>query len=133
MAIALHQPPTRLYRPSRARHLRLVAPVDPVDPTPVAPARPRAASRATYVRRRMFVGLAVVMVIMGAVFVSRALASSEPLASVVSERYVIAQEGDNLWSIAERINPSGNIPQIVDQLAALNGTSLRVGQVVLIP
>ena len=133
MAIALHQPPTRLHRPRQARHLRLVAPVDPVDPTPVAPTRPRAARRATYLRRRLFVGLAVVGVVMGAVFASRVVASSEPVATPVSERYLIAQEGDNLWSIAERIDPSGNIPQIVDQLAALNGTSLRVGQVVLIP
>ena len=46
---------------------------------------------------------------------------------------MIAQEGDNLWAIAERIAPAGNIPDIVDQLEQLNGTSLRVGQVVLIP
>lgn len=133
MAIALHQPLTRLYRPSRARHLRLVVPVDPIDPTPISPSRPRVASRATYVRRRLFVGLIIATVAMGAVFASRGLASSESVASPVSARYVVAQDGDNLWSIAERINPSGNIPQIVDQLAALNGTSLRVGQVVLVP
>ena len=130
MAIALNQYSSHLSRPTRARHLRLV---DSVDPTPVAPARPRAARRATYVRRRVFVGVAVVALAVGAVLGSRALASSESAANPGGERYVIAQEGDNLWSIAERINPSGNIPQIVDQLAALNGTSLRVGQVVLIP
>lgn len=130
MAIALNQYPTRIHRPSRARHLRLV---DPVDPTPVAPSRPRVASRATYVRRRLFVGVAVVALAVGAVVASRALADGAPVAGPTTERYVVAQEGDNLWSIAERINPSGNIPQLVDQLADLNGTSLRVGQVVLIP
>jgi hypothetical protein len=77
--------------------------------------------------------LALFVVMFGAIFATRTLASHGGPANSAMERYVIAQEGDHLWSIAERISPTGNIPDIVDQLAALNGTSLRVGQVVLIP
>ena len=78
------------------------------------------------------VGLFVVALVGGGFVATRAQANGE-VSTPVAQRYVIAQEGDNLWAIAERIAPTGNIPDIVDQLEALNGTSLRIGQVVLIP
>ncbi|MFM8868391.1 MAG: hypothetical protein ACKOFZ_08960 [Ilumatobacteraceae bacterium] len=128
MALALQQHPThpRSTR-SRGSHLRLVIPGE----SAVAPSR-RAVSKSTYFRRRLAVGLMLVALVGGGIAATRAQANGE-VDTPVEQRYVIAQDGDNLWAIAERIAPTGNIPEIVDQLASLNGTSLRVGQVVLIP
>lgn len=118
MALALDHHPA--HRP--ARHLRLV---EPLDPTPVG------LPRATYVRRRVMVAAVLVLMIVGAVFASRAQADDVRTAS--APQYVIAQEGDTLWRIAERIAPHASVSEVVDALVQLNGTSLRVGQVVLIP
>jgi len=51
----------------------------------------------------------------------------------VAPKYVVAQSGDTLWSIGERIAPNSPITAVVDELVRLNGTSLRVGQLVRIP
>lgn len=127
MALALQHQPSRLRTARRGSHLRLVI---PGEVTPI-PAR-RGVSKSTYFRRRLAVGLILVALVGGGFVATRAQANGE-ITTPVEQRYVIAQEGDNLWAIAERIAPTGNIPDIVDQLEALNGTSLRVGQVVLIP
>ena len=133
MALALQDRPTHLRTVRRAGHLRLVV---PTDQAPVranrAISQPSRRSAATYFRRRLAVGLVLVALVGGGFVATRAQANGEVL-TPVEQRYVIAQDGDNLWAIAERIAPTGNIPEIVDQLAVLNGTSLRVGQVVLIP
>jgi hypothetical protein len=127
MALALQQHPTHLRSARRGNHLRLVVPGEATR----TPAH-RGVSKSTYFRRRLGVGLFSVALIGGGFAATRAQANGE-VNTPVEQRYVIAQEGDNLWAIAERIAPSGNIPDIVDQLEVLNGTSLRVGQVVLIP
>jgi len=135
MALALQHHPTHLRTVRRAGHLRLVEPAElaPIRTGRSAnqPAR-RTVGAATYFRRRLAVGLILVALVGGGFVATRAQANGE-VTTPVEQRYVIAQDGDNLWAIAERIAPSGNIPEIVDQLALLNGTSLRVGQVVLIP
>jgi hypothetical protein len=100
--------------------------------SPTSTSARRGASKLTYFRRRLMVGLFMVALVGGGFVATRAQANGE-VSTPVEQRYVIAQEGDNLWAIAERIAPTGNIPDIVDQLEALNGTSLRIGQVVLIP
>lgn len=47
---------------------------------------------------------------------------------------VTVQVGDTLWSIATRIQPTGDVRDLVDELVALNGSAdLRPGQVVLLP
>ena len=128
MALALQQYPAHSRsRRHRGNHLRLVTPGESAS----MPSR-RVVSKSTYFRRRLAVGLLLVVLVGGGFVATRAQANGE-IATSVEQRYVIAQEGDNLWAIAERIAPSGNIPDIVDQLEILNGTSLRVGQVVLIP
>lgn len=144
MALALNHHSTHLRTVRRAGHLRLMVPATtPEGATPsrvaarpvaghIVAIRPRAARRSVYIRRRLVVGAALVAVVFGVVIASRAEANVQAGASPVA-RYVVAQQGDDLWSIAERIAPTGNIPDVVDQLEALNGTSLRVGQVVLIP
>lgn len=127
MALALQHQPAHLRPVRRGSHLRLVVPGEVTRIT----AR-RGVSKSTYFRRRLAVGLILVALVGGGFAATRAQANGE-ITTPVEQRYVIAQEGDNLWAIAERIAPTGNIPDIVDQLEALNGTSLRVGQVVLIP
>jgi hypothetical protein len=128
MALALQQHPTHLRtRRHRGNHLRLVLPGEAT----ITPAR-RVVSKSTYFRRRLMVGFFLVALVGGGFVATRAQANGE-VNTPIEQRYVIAQEGDNLWAIAERIAPTGNIPDIVDQLEMLNGTSLRVGQVVLIP
>jgi hypothetical protein len=122
MALALDHHPAHRPAARSARHLRLV---EPLDPTPVG------LPRATYLRRRVMVVVVTLLVVAGAVFASRAQADDVRAASV--PQYVIAQEGDTLWRIAERIAPNAPVSDVVDALVQLNGTSLRVGQVVLVP
>ncbi len=122
MALALDHHPAHRPSPRSARHLRLV---EPLDPTPVG------LPRSTYVRRRVMVGAVMVLMIIGAVFASRAQA--DEVRSASAPQYVIAQEGDTLWRIAERIAPNAPVSDVVEALVQLNGTNLRVGQVVLVP
>ena len=44
----------------------------------------------------------------------------------------VAQEGDSLWRIAERFC-TGEIDSAVDAMAAVHGTSIRIGQQVTLP
>jgi nucleoid-associated protein YgaU len=48
-------------------------------------------------------------------------------------KYVVAQPGDTLWSIGERIAPNAAITEVVDELVRLNGTKISAGQLVRIP
>ena len=85
-------------------------------------------------RRRM-------AVVAGAVFglASLALASgafaSDPSPSnldTIPRTYVV-KSGDTIWSIARTLVPQGNISELVDELARMNGVDLEVGQTVRIP
>lgn len=47
---------------------------------------------------------------------------------------VVAQAGDTMWSIARRLQPTGDVRPLVDALVAANGgTALRPGQEVVVP
>jgi hypothetical protein len=48
-------------------------------------------------------------------------------------KYVVAQPGDTLWSIGERIAPNAAISEVVDHLVRLNGTAITSGQLIRIP
>jgi Tfp pilus assembly protein FimV len=48
-------------------------------------------------------------------------------------KYVVAQPGDTLWSIGERIAPNAPISEVVDHLVRLNGTAITSGQLIRIP
>jgi hypothetical protein len=116
-ARALH--PSRPVRPA----LRLV-------PSPVRRPRPWA----PYVS--LAVGLLlVVAVALGAVAIGRgALAGLAPAAPGTPGAAVTAgsgpavtvvvQDGDTLWTIARRIQPSGDVRALVDRLAAVNGSTV---------
>ena len=160
MALALnHQPRTRQnVRP--ARHLYLVP---ELDPTPVCAYRPasrpgtRPASRpaarrsaqhpsmaytpsvATYQRRRLVV-LVATMLILGVVIAgvigatgTTAQADQAVAGQSIEPRTVIAQPGDTLWAIAQRVAPQANISDLVDELVRLNGDAIVAGQLVRIP
>ena len=160
MALALnHQPRTRQnVRP--ARHLYLVP---ELDPTPVGAYRPasrpgtRPASRpaarrsaqhpsmaytpsvATYQRRRLVV-LVAVMLVLGVVIAgvigatgTTAQADQAVAGQSIEPRTVIAQPGDTLWAIAQRVAPQANISDLVDELVRLNGDAIVAGQLVRIP
>lgn len=48
-------------------------------------------------------------------------------------KFVVAQSGDTLWSIGQRIAPNSSITEVVDELVRLNGTTIQTGQLVRIP
>ena len=160
MALALnHQPTTRQHvRP--ARHLYLVP---ELDPTPVGAYRPasRPASRpavrrsaqhpslatnavnatsvATYQRRRLVV-LVAAMLVLGVVIAgvigatgTSAQADQAVAGQSVEPRTVVAQPGDTLWAIAQRVAPQANVSELVDELVRLNGDAIVAGQLVRIP
>jgi nucleoid-associated protein YgaU len=51
----------------------------------------------------------------------------------VEPRTVVAQPGDTLWAIAQRVAPQANISDLVDQLVRINGDAIVAGQLVRIP
>ena len=160
MALALnHQPTTRQHvRP--ARHLYLVP---ELDPTPVGAYRPasrpavrpaarrsaqhpslatnavNAISVATYQRRRLVV-LVAAMLVLGVVIAgvigatgTSAQADQAVAGQSVEPRTVVAQPGDTLWAIAQRVAPQANVSELVDELVRLNGDAIVAGQLVRIP
>ena len=160
MALALnHQPITRQHvRP--ARHLYLVP---ELDPTPVGAYRPasrpgsiptsrpaarrsaqhptmvNATSVATYQRRRLVV-LVATMLVLGVVIAgvigatgTSAQADQAVAGQSVEPRTVVAQPGDTLWAIAQRVAPQANVSELVDELVRLNGDAIVAGQLVRIP
>ena len=160
MVLALnHQPATRQHvRP--ARHLYLVP---ELDPTPVGAYRPasrpgsiptsrpaarrsaqhptmvNATSVATYQRRRLVV-LVAAMLVLGVVIAgvigttgTSAQADQAVAGQSVEPRTVVAQPGDTLWAIAQRVAPQANVSELVDELVRLNGDAIVAGQLVRIP
>lgn len=100
----------------------------------------------TYRRRRLVVLLAAVAVVVLAVVGALALVAAtrslvKPAVAVATSpgpsgtaHTVVAQPGDTLWSIAERLPHHGDVRVLVDQLAALNGGSqLSAGQRIVVP
>jgi hypothetical protein len=125
----------RVMPPRSRRHDRFVE-VRRVD------VRPRRASAATYRRRRAVAGvvLAVLVavtivaghdVLAGSGGVPASAASSQP-AHVPAT--VIAQPGDNLWSIAAVHHGDSSITAYLDTLVDLNGgATIEVGQTIVLP
>ena len=142
------------------RHLYLVP---ELDPTPVGAYRPasRPASRpaarrsaqhpslatnaasapsvATYQRRRLVVMVSAMLflgvVIAGVIGVTGTTAQADHAVAGQSAepRTVVAQPGDTLWAIAQRVAPQANISDLVDELVRMNGDAIVAGQLVRIP
>lgn len=120
--------PARPGRTSRStRPLRVVA---------SAPAgQPAQARRAAVARRRGVLAAAVIALTFGALALrgGPAEAGQPTLERVAAPRFVIAQAGDTLWSIATRLAPATDTTELVDRLVALNGDTVHAGQAVLLP
>jgi hypothetical protein len=145
MVAALQAPPRVRTDEKRARvvPLRLVpdrlVPDDLVEERLVVvhrQPRPRAtrSKRAVYMRRRVIAASLGLGIVLTAAHAGLALGGStttpgrSPHPQVVK---FVVQQGDTLWSIAERISPSSDPRKVVDDLAAQIGTSdLQVGQAV---
>ena len=161
MALALNHQTTSRQTTTRqhvrpARHLYLVP---ELDPTPVGAYRPvsRPASRpaarrsaqhpsmfsapsvATYQRRRLVVLVSAMLflgvVIAGVIGVTGTTAQADQAVAgqSVEPRTVVAQPGDTLWAIAQRVAPQANISDLVDELVRMNGDAIVAGQLVRIP
>lgn len=102
---------------------------------PVAHVHSAAARRAerVYRRRRIAVVLVAVFLTASGFLATSAVADNPTTGNVSVPHTVIAQRGDNLWVIARRLAPTGDITALVEELVRLNGDQLAVGQLVRIP
>ena len=89
-----------------------------------------------YRRRRAMVSivLAILAVSLSFAMLNTSAVADEPsVGDLMAPRTVIAQPGDTLWAIAQRISPQGNITELVDQLVLMNGDMITPGQQIRIP
>lgn len=89
-----------------------------------------------YRRRRAVVTLALAALAVSISFAtldSSASADRSSGGAMATPKFVIAESGDTLWAIAQRIAPNGDVVAVVDQLILLNGDSITTGQLVRIP
>jgi Tfp pilus assembly protein FimV len=86
--------------------------------------------------------LLVVLAAAGAVAVGRGalsgLAPAPPAAHATAvpagSRSVVVRPGDTMWSIARRLQPSGDVRALVDRLISANGSaSIQAGDRVVVP
>jgi nucleoid-associated protein YgaU len=115
--------------------------------SPVVPARGPgvAPSRATLRRRRAAaVGVLAVVIVVSSIGIRAALGSigGGPLAATDAPggvkasavRVWIVRPGDTLWSIAEAVDPNGDVRPLVDRLAGeARGTAIYPGETIAIP
>ena len=90
----------------------------------------------TYRRRRVVVALAFLTFALALSFIlpnPSVAAEQGEVASVISQKYIVALTGDTFWSIAQRVDPYGNITLLVDQLVIINGGTVTPGQKILLP
>ena len=91
-----------------------------------------------YRRRRLGLMIAVATLVMvtgiSVVSLFGTSASADGLnGQSTAPKFVVAQTGDTLWSIGERIAPNAAITEVVDELVRLNGSTIQTGQLVRIP
>jgi Tfp pilus assembly protein FimV len=104
----------------------------------VRPLRPAVSRHPMHVaRRRRVVVFSVAATLAGvamfAVMLGRVPASVSEHHPVSPVTHVV-QPGETLWSIAQRVHPSGDVASYVDQLVRANGgDTIRVGQQIVVP
>ena len=131
----------------RDRHLRIVDLVTE-GPVSVRQTTTRRETQATYWRRRivcMTLRLGLLWVMSSAAgFVNGDRSVERPQAQTLIEsaagesltagQVVIVKPGDTLWSIARKMQPTGDVRPLVDRIATLNnGYGLIAGQALLLP
>lgn len=135
--------PGGVPRPGAAaarRHLRLVTGPEPSE------ARPRRGRTPVSRRprgRRILPAIATALALVGVWYGAGALVAAggtSPLARLQGARKVaggyayVVRPGDTLWSIATRLDPSGDPRPLVDHLAGeRHGAALQPGEVLLVP
>jgi hypothetical protein len=63
-----------------------------------------------------------------------AAAPASSASTSATTTHIEVQAGDTLWTIARRLQPSGDVRPLVDQLVRLNGTTaLQPGQQIVAP
>lgn len=132
----------RRERPSGREHghLRLVTGPECPHDARQRPSRP--ASHPARIRRAL-PGVATVAALVGVWVGAGALASAgtgshlvhlEGTRRVAGGYAYVVRPGDTLWSIATRLEPSGDPRPLVDQLAGeLHGAGLQPGEVLVVP
>jgi hypothetical protein len=128
--VPLHDPGRT--RPEHVTRLRLVT--DPeLAPRPARPRATRSTRVAVYRRRRLIAAALGLGLVLAGVRAGNALGGSttstpERRPHVVE---VVAQSGDTLWSIAERLAPGRDPREVVDALASRRGTAdVRAGELI---
>jgi len=122
----------------RPRHLRLVTEAEPARRTEPTD-RPAPSRRLRGLALGLGLAVLVALASLGILaFLGADAAASTPASStgatavVVAEpsapRWVVVQSGDSLWTVARRLQPSGDVRALVDRLAARVGASIVVGQ-----
>lgn len=124
-----------------------------VPPGPPAPPRPalrvieggrapgRVAQRAVYRRRRLVAAVVALVAVAALVLLANAVlvrtaggGAPAPVAGTSSGAVHVVQPGDTLWSIAQGLDPAGDVRLVVDRLVDLNGRApLTVGQRLQLP
>ena len=131
----------------RDRHLRIVDLVTE-GPVSVRQTTTRRETQATYWRRR----IVCMALLLGLLWVTSSAAGfanddrsgERPQAQTLIEsaagesltagQVVIVKPGDTLWSIARKMQPTGDVRRLVDRIATLNnGYGLIAGQALLLP
>jgi len=131
----------------RDRHLRIVDTVTE-GPVSVRQTTTRRETQATYWRRRI-VCMALLLGLLWVTSSAAGFASGDrsverPQAQTLIEsaagesltagQVVIVKPGDTLWSIARKMQPTGDVRPLVDRIATLNnGYGLTAGQALLLP
>jgi nucleoid-associated protein YgaU len=119
-----------------ARHTRVASPAPISHDIGVRPAPTVAAYRRRRLVALFAAGATATLLTLAA---PRAVAAFRDVPASVSERRpvpatYIVQPGDTLWSIALRLDPTGDPRTLVDELVQINGGSrLDVGQRLVIP
>lgn len=138
---APRRPSLRLVDPARSDGRTVSRSVTP--PPRVQPSPPTS----TFWRRRLMVLLVLTSVVVGAhLLVSAAISGSDersvvtassaadasfvaPNSEPIAPAVYVVRPGDTMWSIATRLQPEGDVRQLVDQLTErAGGSGLQAGQ-----
>lgn len=136
-------PLTGPARPPRRADLRLVhsTPSGPARPAPAHPVPILDGKAVAAAVVALVVAMALALAIGRGAFAGLAPAPPAPRVAVTAGpaggpavRSVVVQPGDSLWSIARRIQPSGEVRDLVDRLVAAHGSSVIVpGERIALP
>ncbi|MCU1346084.1 MAG: hypothetical protein JWL70_2350 [Acidimicrobiia bacterium] len=97
-----------------------------------------------YWRRRLVAGLLALVVLLvaqagvrsaaGALGIVPASGSERAPASIATPTTYVVQPGDTVWSIARRLQPTGEVRPLVDRIVKVNGGSaVQIGDRLVVP